>query len=117
MVCGCEEMDEKPKEVNGVAIALKGYEERRTTDSLYFLVLVATWVAMTILGAVAIKNGDIDRLIAPYNSDVRITLTLNSIYHSSPCVYFVVLSQSLTYSLFSTSLISCRANTVGKPLL
>jgi hypothetical protein len=75
MVCGCEEMAEQPKKVNGVAIVLKSYEERRTTDSIFFLILLATWFSMTILGAIAVKNGDIDRLIAPYNSDVRITLT------------------------------------------
>lgn len=68
MVCGVCSDEEEVKKVDGVAVVLKDYEERRTTDSLYLLILIATWVAMTILGIIASKDGDINRLIAPYNN-------------------------------------------------
>lgn len=68
MVCGvCEGAEEEVKKVDGVAVVLKQHEERRTTDFIFFLVLICTWVAMTALGAAAGKNGDPNALISPYN--------------------------------------------------
>jgi len=69
MVCGyCEGDSEEVKKVDGVAIVLKDYEERHGTDRLYILILVAVWVAITILGAVGAKDGNIDMLLRPYNT-------------------------------------------------
>ena len=72
MVCGVCEAEEEVKKVDGVAVVLKDYDERRTTDSLYLLILMATWVAMTILGSIASADGDINKLIAPYDSSVSV---------------------------------------------
>jgi choline transporter-like protein 2/4/5 len=69
MVCGVCESNEEPKKVDGVAVVLKDYEERRTTDSLFLLVLIALWVAMTIVGAMGLKGASIQSLIRPYDSD------------------------------------------------
>ncbi len=56
--------------MNGVHVVLKDYKERRTTDCLFMLVLIAAWVAMTIIGITSGKNGDPKLLIAPYSDDV-----------------------------------------------
>lgn len=73
MVCGiCEGSAPEVKKVDGVAVVLKDYSERRTTDSIYFLVLLAAWACMTIVGIVAGKNGDPNLLIAPYSDNVSV---------------------------------------------
>ena len=82
MVCGVCSDEEEVKKVDGVAVVLKDYEERRTTDSLYLLILIATWVAMTILGIIASKDGDINRLIAPYNNQVSIHFIATIVFNS-----------------------------------
>jgi hypothetical protein len=70
MVCGICDSQSEVKTVNGVHVVLKDYKERRTTDSLFMLVLIAAWVAMTIIGITSGKNGDPKLLIAPYSDDV-----------------------------------------------
>ena len=96
MVCGVCSDEEEVKKVDGVAVVLKDYEERRTTDSLYLLILIATWVAMTILGIIASKDGDINRLIAPYNNQVSLrfiaTIVCNSelSFFSFSLIFFLV---------------------------
>lgn len=40
-------------------------QSRHTTDILFFLLIFGMWVAMTVVGAIAIKNGNPYRLIAP----------------------------------------------------
>ena len=100
MVCGVCEDSEEVKKVDGVAIVLKDYEERRTTDVLYLLILIATWVAMTILGAISIQNGDINRLINPYNNEVRIQ---NLVYFT--CALLFDERNLLTFFFFSPKLI------------
>lgn len=42
---------------------------RHTTDPLFFLILLGFWIAMTIIGAMAIKNGNINRLLGPIDSN------------------------------------------------
>jgi hypothetical protein len=70
MVCGyCEGPEEEVKKIDGVAVVLKDYEERHGTDRLYILLLVATWVIITILGALGKKDGNVDMLLNPYNTD------------------------------------------------
>jgi len=77
MVCGvCEGAEQEVKKVDGVAVVLKHHEERRTTDFIFFLVLILTWVAMTALGAAAGKNGDPNALISPYNDAVRSAIVI-----------------------------------------
>ena len=99
MVCGVCSDEEEVKKVDGVAVVLKDYEERRTTDSLYLLILIATWVAMTILGIIASKDGDINRLIAPYNNQVSI--------------HFIAIVCNSELSFFSFSLIFFLVNISG----
>jgi hypothetical protein len=77
MVCGVCETDTEVKKIDGVAVVLKSHEERRTTDFIFFLILIATWVAMTALGAAAGKTGDPNALISPYDDKVSfVTLQL-----------------------------------------
>ena len=40
-------------------------QSRHTTDILFILLIIGMWVAMTVIGAIAIKNGNPYRLIAP----------------------------------------------------
>ena len=72
MTCGvCEGAEAEVKKVDGVSVVLKQHEERRTTDVIFLLILLCTWVAMTVLGADAGKTGDPNALISPYNDKVR----------------------------------------------
>lgn len=69
MVCGCgteEEYDEK----DGVKVALKQYEDRRTTDVLFLIGIIVMWVVMTIVGAISFAEGNPNRLIGPISSEV-----------------------------------------------
>lgn len=43
-------------------------EKRSSTDVLAFLLILAMWIAMTVIGARAIQNGNPFRLIDPYDS-------------------------------------------------
>jgi hypothetical protein len=70
MVCGVCDSQSEAKTVNGVHVVLKDYNERRTTDGLFMIILIAAWVAMTIIGITSGKNGDPKLLIAPYGDDV-----------------------------------------------
>jgi len=68
MVCGCgteEEYDEK----DGVKVALKQYEDRRTTDVLFLIGIIVMWVVMTIVGAISFAEGNPNRLIGPISSE------------------------------------------------
>lgn len=68
MVCGCgdeQDFDEK----DGVKVALKSYEDRRTTDILFLLAIIAMWVIMTIVGALSFADGNPNRLIGPVSSE------------------------------------------------
>lgn len=69
MVCGVCDSQSEAKTVNGVRVVLKDYNERRTTDGLFLIILIAAWVAMTIIGITSGKNGDPKLLIAPYSDD------------------------------------------------
>lgn len=94
MVCGVCDDSEEVKKVDGVAIVLKDYEERRTTDVLYLLILIATWVAMTILGAISIQNGDINRLINPYNNEGQFCGVTEAV-EDKPYMYYVSLKTGM----------------------
>lgn len=40
-------------------------QSRHTTDILFFLAIFGMWIAMSVIGGIAVKNGDPYRLIAP----------------------------------------------------
>lgn len=88
MVCGVCETDHEVKKVDGVAVVLKDHDERRTTDFIFLLVLIATWVAMTALGAAAGKTGDPNALISPYNDQGKIC-GHDEIVENEPNLFYV----------------------------
>jgi len=47
-------------------------EDRRSTDCLFFILIVGMWVAMTVVGAQAIKHGNPYRLLNGVNDQGRI---------------------------------------------
>ena len=40
-------------------------QKRHTTDLLFFLLIFAMWIAMSVVGGIAVRDGDPYRLIAP----------------------------------------------------
>jgi hypothetical protein len=92
MVCGACEEHEEP----GNPSALKPYEGRRTTDLLFLIALIALWVVMTIVGAVATTEGDPRKLMSPVDDKVRFTSPLHSgrAFQQSKATWFFFFSNS-----------------------
>jgi hypothetical protein len=43
--------------------------KRRTTDILFFILIVAMWICMSIVGGIAVRDGNPYRLIAPIDEN------------------------------------------------
>ena len=43
-------------------------ERRHTTDILFFLAIFGMWIAMSVVGGIAVQTGDPYRLIAPMDA-------------------------------------------------
>lgn len=64
-------------------------EQRHTTDPLCFLMIVALWVVMTIVGGIAIKGGDPNLLLSPFDYQGNIC-GITSGYTNVPYFYSVL---------------------------
>jgi hypothetical protein len=107
MVCGACEEHEEP----GNPSALKPYEGRRTTDFLFLIAIIALWVVMTIVGAIATTEGNPYNLVSPVDDEVRFTPPLRSgraCQQSNLFIYFLTLLP-LSPSLYTTLSGHCRA--------
>ncbi len=84
MVCGVCEADASVKKVDGVSVVLKDYNERRSTDVIFFILLIGTWIAMTVLGIDSGKRGNPAELTSPYDdsvSAIRVTYLSSSAFN------------------------------------
>lgn len=101
--CGEEKYDEQ----DGVKIALKKYEDRRSTDVIWFLGIIACWVIMTIVGALSMADGNPWRLIAPVSADGNVC-GIDPGVANRPKLYYVM----------QTGLGQCQADcpTVDEPI-
>ena len=55
----CADKHSKKGEYEGMV------KERRTTDILFFIAIFCMWVAMSVVGGIAVRDGNPYRLIAP----------------------------------------------------
>ncbi|CAM9966712.1 unnamed protein product [Ascophyllum nodosum] len=63
-------------------------KDRKCTDVLFTLLIVAMWVAMTIVGITSIQEGDVTKLIAPTNYEGSLC-GYDSDYEDLPYLYYV----------------------------
>ena len=59
----CTEKHSKTQEYDGMV------KDRKRTDVLYLKAIVCIWIAMTVVGGIAVKHGDPNRLIAPMDDN------------------------------------------------
>ena len=85
MVCGvCENEEEDPSN----PCALKPRDKRRTTDCLFTVLIIVMWVAMTIVGAISIPEGNPALLVSPVN-DVGSVCGVDPSVINSKYMYYV----------------------------
>ena len=63
-------------------------KERKRTDILFLKIIVCMWIAMTVVGGIAHRDGDPNRLIAPYDSHGRLC-GISADVESKPYLYTI----------------------------
>ena len=84
----CAEKHSKKGEYDGMV------KERKETDIHFLLAIGCMWIAMSVVGGIAVSNGHINRLIAPMDDNGHLC-GYSAGLESKPNFYTITLQQVL----------------------